>query len=93
MANHRSTPLNTANSNETRHEQVLRRFTHSGPKAPDLRRLGGVGRVIREIFACEYGVSYELRREIHEGLQVVDSWNSGNVLVDVGKTRAATRGG
>ena len=33
---------------------------------------------MKSVFIAEYIASEELRREIHEGLQVVENWNSAN---------------
>ena len=66
-------------------EQVLRRFTRGGPKHPDLPGIEEFGRVARSIFICDYLASPELRREVHEGLQVVETWNSANGTLFYGK--------
>ena len=67
-------------------EAILRRFTRPGPQAPHLRRRSSNSAgPSRPIFLADYLRSTPLRREIHEGLQVVENWNSANALIFYGK--------
>lgn len=72
--------LGTADS-----ESILRRFTRNVPQHPTYAALAELGRAVKTVFLCRYLNSEALRREIHEGLNVVENWNSANSFIFYGK--------
>ncbi len=66
-------------------EDILRRFNRTNVQHPVYRALGELGKAVKTIFLCRYLHSMELRREIHEGLNVIESWNSANDFIFFGK--------
>jgi TnpA family transposase len=66
-------------------EAILRRFTRGNLQHPTYRALAELGKAVKTIFLCRYLHSEALRREIHEGLNVVENWNSANSFIFYGK--------
>ena len=66
-------------------EAILRRFTRNNIQHPTYRALSELGKAIKTIFLCRYLASEDLRREINEGLNVVENWNSANSFIFYGK--------
>ncbi len=66
-------------------EAILRRFTRNNVQHPTYRALAELGKAKKTIFLCHYIGSEALRREIHEGLNVVENWNSANAFIFYGK--------
>jgi TnpA family transposase len=66
-------------------EAILRRFTRNNLQHPTYKALVELGKVRRTIFLCRYLRLLELRREIQEGLNVVENWNSANDFILIGK--------
>ncbi|HEY5525073.1 MAG TPA: Tn3 family transposase, partial [Clostridium sp.] len=67
-------------------DAILKRFTRNNLKHPTYLALAELGKVIKTIFLCEYLNSEALRIEIHEGLNVVENWNSANGFIFYGKS-------
>ena len=63
----------------------MRRFTRTNVQHPTYRALAEVGKVRKTIFLCRYLRLPLLRREIHEGLNVLENWNSANDFILFGK--------
>ena len=56
-------------------EAILRRFTRKNAQHPTYKGFAELGKAIKTIFLCRYLHDESLRREIHEGLNVVEQWN------------------
>lgn len=66
-------------------ESILRRFTSNNAQHPVYQALMELGKAVKTIFLCRYLHSEELRHEIQEGLNVVESSNSVNDFILYGK--------
>src|ERR1700693_5071203 len=62
-------------------EAILRRFTRSNVQHPTYKAFAELGKAIKTIFLCRYLHSEELRREINEGLNVIEQWNSAHDFI------------
>jgi TnpA family transposase len=62
-------------------ETILRRFTRSNVQHPTYKALAELGKAIKTLFLCRYLHEETLRREIHEGLNVIEHWNGANDFV------------
>ncbi len=63
----------------------LRWFARSDGECPTYKTLAQLGRAIKTIFLCRYLRSEAIRREIHEGLNVVGNRSSANSFVFFGE--------
>ncbi|MEW6690381.1 MAG: Tn3 family transposase [Pseudomonadota bacterium] len=66
-------------------EAILRRFARSEVMHPTYKALAELGRAVKTLFLCRYLGSEAFRREVHEGLNVVETWNGANGFVFFGK--------
>jgi TnpA family transposase len=66
-------------------EAILRRFSRANVQHPTYAAMSELGKVYKTLFLCDYLRLPELRREIHEGLNVVENWNSANGFIFYGR--------
>lgn len=66
-------------------EAILKRFTRQNLQHPLYKALSELGRALKTIFLCSYLTHEAVRREIQEGLNVVENWNSANSFIFYGK--------
>ena len=62
-------------------EAILRRFTRNNVQHPTYKAFAELGKAVKTIFLCRYLHSEGLRREINEGLNVIEQWNGANDFV------------
>ena len=66
-------------------ECAVRLLTKSNVQHPTYKALCELGKALKTVFLCDYLRLESLRREIHEGLNVVENWNSANDFILYGK--------
>jgi TnpA family transposase len=66
-------------------EAILKRFTRHNRLHPTYKALSELGRAIKTIFLCSYLTHEAVRKEIQEGLNVIENWNSANGFIFYGK--------
>ena len=62
-------------------EAILRRFTRTNVQHQTYKAFAELGKAVKTLFLARYLHSVELRREIHEGLNVIEQWNGANDFV------------
>jgi Tn3 transposase DDE domain-containing protein len=74
-------------------EAILRRFTRENVQHPTYKALIELGKACRTVFLCRDLRLLTLRREIQEGLNVIENWNSANdfILFGTGGELATNR--
>ena len=67
-------------------EAILKHFTQTEVQHLAYRALAELGKAVKTIFLCQYLSSETLRREIDEGLNIIENWNSTNDYISYGRS-------
>ena len=62
-------------------EAILRRFNRQNVQNPAYKVLAELGKAVKTVFLCRYLHDQALRREVNDGLNVVEHWNSANDFI------------
>jgi len=71
-------------------ESILKSLTRGDLQHPTYQALVELGCAVKTIFLCRYLASESLRREIHQGLNVIENWHSANRFIFFGKDATLT---
>jgi hypothetical protein len=91
LGRHRQTPWALSRSTRTTSSMTWRSTRSSGrANNPERRRfktaavrkaLAELGKAVKTVFLCRYLHNQALRREVNDGLNVVEHWNSANDFI------------
>lgn len=71
-------------------EMLMRLFRRENSSSPQYKAAAELGRVIKTIYVCRYLRSEALRREVQEGLNVMENWNGATKFAYFGRGGAFT---
>ena len=66
-------------------ESILRRFNSYNRSHPTYKAFIEAGKALKTIHVCKYLTQPVFRTEIHEGLNIVENWNSSNSFIAYGR--------
>jgi len=66
-------------------ESILGRFNSYNSVHPTYKAFIEAGKALKTIHSCKYLTKLSYRTEIHEGLNIVENWNSSNSFISYGR--------
>lgn len=65
-------------------ESILRRFNTNNRSHPTYKAFVEAGKALKTTHICSYLTQPSLRQEIHDGLNIIENWNSANSFICYG---------